>query len=223
MSGSYDKTIRIWDFKTGEELAKLTGHDNRVFRVQFDDFKIVSSAQLLGFYLGPTAAVMQWAAPLGKFSERVDSIASAGASVSITSYSYNVRAVPVLMYKAQLVPLPENAAMVERNALHKIMKLARSSLRDADFYNLEDSGGPRLKTNLIHHPAALYTPEPQRQWCALIPSGGASVPFLMQHTRWQCAACACMPRHATAHVCSTAAPCRATCIACLSTPANTLR
>jgi hypothetical protein len=45
ISGSYDNSIRIWDFKTGKELHKLQKHTNRVFRLQFDDVKIVSSSQ----------------------------------------------------------------------------------------------------------------------------------------------------------------------------------
>lgn len=45
VSGSYDKTIRVWDFSTGAPLCVLDGHTNRVFRVQFDSRKIISSSQ----------------------------------------------------------------------------------------------------------------------------------------------------------------------------------
>ena len=37
--------IQVWDFWTGSPLFVLEGHTNRVFRVQFDERKIVSSSQ----------------------------------------------------------------------------------------------------------------------------------------------------------------------------------
>ena len=40
-----DRTVRVWDLHTGECVQELAGHENRVFRVQFDAFKIVSSSQ----------------------------------------------------------------------------------------------------------------------------------------------------------------------------------
>ena len=46
MQGSYDKSVRVWDFHDGRILHTLFGHDNRVFRLQFDMFKIVSSSQV---------------------------------------------------------------------------------------------------------------------------------------------------------------------------------
>jgi WD40 repeat protein len=45
VSGSYDNAIIVWAFMTGHQLFTLTGHSNRVFRVQFDLYKIVSSSQ----------------------------------------------------------------------------------------------------------------------------------------------------------------------------------
>lgn len=45
VSGSYDGTVRVWDFAHGTQLMELRGHTNRVFRLQFDDLKIVSSSQ----------------------------------------------------------------------------------------------------------------------------------------------------------------------------------
>ena len=45
MSGSYDTTIRLWSTATGEELAQLDGHKNRVFRVQLDSRAVTSCSQ----------------------------------------------------------------------------------------------------------------------------------------------------------------------------------
>jgi len=43
-SGSYDKTVRLWDAATGEERQKLEGHDREVSAVAFSpDGKTVAS------------------------------------------------------------------------------------------------------------------------------------------------------------------------------------
>ncbi|CAK82619.1 unnamed protein product, partial (macronuclear) [Paramecium tetraurelia] len=34
-SGSYDKSIRLWDVKTGQQKAKLDGHSSYVYSVNF--------------------------------------------------------------------------------------------------------------------------------------------------------------------------------------------
>ena len=36
VSGSYDKTVRVWDAASGAELACLRGHDSMVTSVAFD-------------------------------------------------------------------------------------------------------------------------------------------------------------------------------------------
>jgi WD40 repeat protein len=40
-----DRSVRIWDARTGQPVCRLQGHVNRVFRVQFDSLRIVSSSQ----------------------------------------------------------------------------------------------------------------------------------------------------------------------------------
>ena len=44
MSGSYDKTVKVWDLKTGVCQLTLRGHTAAVLCVQFDDQKIVSGS-----------------------------------------------------------------------------------------------------------------------------------------------------------------------------------
>lgn len=53
MSGAYDGKIKIWDLKAALEqrssasslcIQTLNEHTGRVFRLQFDDFQIVSSS-----------------------------------------------------------------------------------------------------------------------------------------------------------------------------------
>ncbi|KAI9281818.1 quinon protein alcohol dehydrogenase-like superfamily [Sporodiniella umbellata] len=44
MSGSYDKTIGIWQLDTGEQLRTLTGHTRCVRALQFDEAKLVTGS-----------------------------------------------------------------------------------------------------------------------------------------------------------------------------------
>ncbi|KAI9019497.1 quinon protein alcohol dehydrogenase-like superfamily [Phycomyces nitens] len=44
MTGSYDKTIRVWNMETGELIRVLTGHARCVRALQFDEAKLVTGA-----------------------------------------------------------------------------------------------------------------------------------------------------------------------------------
>lgn len=44
MTGSYDKTVRIWNLETGEQIRQLTGHTRCVRALQFDSAKLVTGA-----------------------------------------------------------------------------------------------------------------------------------------------------------------------------------
>jgi len=44
VSGSYDKTVRMWDLKTGEHLRTLRGHTDKVYTVVFDGVRVVSGS-----------------------------------------------------------------------------------------------------------------------------------------------------------------------------------
>lgn len=44
ITGSYDKTIRIWNLETGEVVRVLTGHTRCVRALQFDDAKLVTGS-----------------------------------------------------------------------------------------------------------------------------------------------------------------------------------
>ena len=45
VSGSKDKTVRIWDIETGQCLRKMEGHTSYVTCVRFDDKRIVSASK----------------------------------------------------------------------------------------------------------------------------------------------------------------------------------
>lgn len=80
VSGSYDNTVRVWDFNTGKQLLVLQGpqgHQNRVFRLQFDDVKIVSSSQDDSFIVWD---FMSELAAQRRAIEDLDSDATAGAA-----------------------------------------------------------------------------------------------------------------------------------------------
>ncbi|KAG2234842.1 quinon protein alcohol dehydrogenase-like superfamily [Thamnidium elegans] len=44
ITGSFDKTVRVWDLETGKERLQLTGHSRCVRALQFDDAKLVTGA-----------------------------------------------------------------------------------------------------------------------------------------------------------------------------------
>eukprot|EP00128_Syssomonas_multiformis_P010575 Colp12_sorted_trinity150504_noHs@35889 len=71
ISGAQDKTIRVWDIKTGQCLSVLEGHESSVRSLQFDSVKIISggmdgsikiwdrsSGQCVRTLLGHTAGVL---------------------------------------------------------------------------------------------------------------------------------------------------------------------
>ena len=37
ITGSYDRTCKVWDTKTGEELLTLEGHKNVVYAIAFNN------------------------------------------------------------------------------------------------------------------------------------------------------------------------------------------
>jgi len=96
---------------------------------------------------------------------------------------YNIKAIPVTSFVAQLIPLPPDAPQIERNALHKITHMATNALPLADFFNLNSAGGPALRSLSATSAAALYRtsaktlthwPEWKRQ---LMEAGTEFLPF----------------------------------------------
>ncbi len=104
------------------------------------------TAKYLGFYLGTSASAAQWGAPLAKYSDRVQAIYQSGAAISISAYTYNVCVLPVMLYVAQLVPLPREAKGAERKALYQVTHFAGSSLNLSAFFHLDSVGGPKLRS-----------------------------------------------------------------------------
>ncbi len=44
ITGSYDRTARVWNLETGKELRKLTGHTRGVRCLQFDEMKLITGS-----------------------------------------------------------------------------------------------------------------------------------------------------------------------------------
>ena len=109
-------------------------------------FAVKPATKLLGFYVGPKAGEFNWAEPIAKFKARVQCIHHSRASININAYTYNVKALPVMAYQAQLLHLPKENALLERVALHTILRMHINALRHADFFQLSDLGGPKLRS-----------------------------------------------------------------------------
>ena len=149
-------------------------------------FRIQNKGKYLGFFLGPEANSAQWNGPLEKYTSRVDAIYASHAAISISSYSYNTRAVPVVSYVAQLVTPPPRMQRLELTSLNKIAHMATNALYLKDFLSLEEAGGPQFRSVAASMRAAMLRtacqtvtvwPEWQRQ---LQVAAEESLPF----SRW---------------------------------------
>jgi len=120
------------------------------------DFSILPTAKLLGFFIGPKMGTKNWGEPITKFKQRVQAIRSGNASIALNAYTYNTKVIPVTSYQAQLIPLPRSYAVLERVALHTILRMPWNSLRHADFFQIHCMGGPKLRSMSAACAAALF-------------------------------------------------------------------
>ena len=44
ITGSYDRTARVWNLETGEEMLALRGHRRAIRTLQFDEVKLVTAS-----------------------------------------------------------------------------------------------------------------------------------------------------------------------------------
>ena len=113
---------------------------------QWSEFKVVPSARYLGFFLGPDSNCHQWTVPVGKWLSRAQSAADAHSAASVTASRYNIRAVPVLGYIAQLLPLPPDFEILEKKMIHRMLHLPFNSLGFHHLFRLPEAGGPRIRS-----------------------------------------------------------------------------
>ena len=106
------------------------------------NFKISSKGKYLGFMLGPGADESQWAPVIAKYVERASLIASAHTAACVTAFRYNSRAIPLLNYLAQLLPLPVWFWKLEKLTLHRLLHVPFNSFTLDAMLNLAGVCGP---------------------------------------------------------------------------------
>ncbi len=67
-------------------------------------------------------------------------------AAALASYTYNVRAIPVLSYVAQLCFLPPNFAQVEWTTMQTVLRTATNAFSHSDFFALPSLGDPALRS-----------------------------------------------------------------------------
>ena len=100
--------------------------------------------KLLGFYVGPGMGKFNWVGLLSKFVGRAKNIKSATASVALNAYDFNSRVSPVLSYQAQLLPFDRKHFLLERVAMHTVLRVPWNTFRHSDFFQLPQIDGPNL-------------------------------------------------------------------------------
>lgn len=105
------------------------------------NFQIANIAKYLGFFLGPDAGTKQWDGPCQRFRDRVSDIQDAKLLVQFSSIEFSSKAMPVLLYVGQPVPIPSNSRALEVQSVSELMRLATNSLSFDCMLNLSELGG----------------------------------------------------------------------------------
>ena len=87
---------------------------------EWTDLVICEVGKYLGFLVGPGASSDQWAPVEDKFHLGASAIAGAGAVVSLARRMYSVRAVSVLSYLSQLLPIRPQLLRREKAASRRL-------------------------------------------------------------------------------------------------------
>ena len=105
--------------------------------------------------MGPAAGQYNWSEQISKMRSRVQKIQIAKASIQLNTHTYNARIVPVTSYVAQLLPCPKSMDQVERALMHTALRLPQNTLCHADFFHLQDFGGPKFRSIVAASASAL--------------------------------------------------------------------
>ena len=105
---------------------------------EWRQMQIAGHAKYLGLYLGPSAGAEQWRKPIQKFLEITAQLKDNDLPMALAVRQFNSRAVPVLGYKAQMVPPPRNIIRIELTGILQALKLAGNSLTADTAYMLKD-------------------------------------------------------------------------------------
>eukprot|EP00973_Karenia_brevis_P079287 11002319-Karenia_brevis.AAC.1 len=107
-------------------------------------FSVQSCAKYLGIHMGPLAHLAHWMESGAKWSSRSRMIGSHSASASLAALTYNLKAVTVLSYEGQFLPVPQNLFHAERVAIHRILKAPMNTFDSGTLFNMHLIGGPRF-------------------------------------------------------------------------------
>ena len=107
------------------------------------------SARYLGFILGPGADDQSWKDPTNKFLQRAQAWSDRQIGLHCTLTCYNVFALPVLTYIAQLLAPPQQTLQAESTALQKIAPGPYNWISNSDLVWLRHlTGHPRSVASL---------------------------------------------------------------------------
>ena len=81
---------------------------------------VKDQAKYLGFILGPGAGEDSWRAPLAKMVDRAGAWGALGSGIFYTCEAYRIFVASVVMFVAQLRPLPDAYKSAEAQALSRL-------------------------------------------------------------------------------------------------------
>ena len=90
-------------------------------------FQVASSAEYLGFMVGPTAGSCQYDKVVAAVDAKIQSIIASATPPSLSVFHYNICLVPKFSYKAQLSPPPVNLDVLESKWACNILKAPYNS------------------------------------------------------------------------------------------------
>ena len=125
-----------------ENLKEVLRNWLEVHIPEWVGINILPAAKYLGFYIGPKAAELQWRKAIAKYLAKSVAIGRSGVPASLATRKYNQDTASVLMYLAQLSPLPPNFQQIERTGLFTIYHIATNSMTLPTLLRLAEAGGP---------------------------------------------------------------------------------
>ena len=103
--------------------------------------QVESSGTYLGFKVGPGKGSTSWDKPLCKFHDRVNKWKCMGAGMQYATVAYNVFAVSVLSYIAQLEEVPQSVLDAERRCLLRMFPGPGTWIDHEDLWYAHESFG----------------------------------------------------------------------------------
>ena len=94
----------------------------------WDIFLISNHGKYLGFFIGPNAGLLQWAAPIAKFTDRCNNLYNDRMLHWLALREYVSKASSVLLYVGQLALPPKNLKALEARSVSKLLGFATNSL-----------------------------------------------------------------------------------------------